>query len=69
MGRNAGSRRTAGDHRVQCSIRFVFGDVCGAVASAHAVNGDRDWDVNGKEERMDFGREREETELKGGGVS
>lgn len=60
MGRNAGSRRAACDHRVQCSIRFVFGDVCGAVASTHAVKGDRDREVNGKEERIDFlERERE----------
>ena len=37
MGRNAGGGCAAGDPRVQCGVRYVFGDVCDAVAGAHPV--------------------------------
>lgn len=56
VGRNAGGGRAAGDPRLQCGIRFVFGYVCDAVASAHSVNlggGEEDGGAKEKLKRME----------------
>ena len=39
--RDAGTGRAAGDLRVQCSVRLVFGSVCGVFTGANATKGER----------------------------